>query len=146
MDELLLNISDIRISIHSEVLPIHQEEDLAYLAFAESEKLRGVAPDMQVELEVGEPQSVLSWSKAFEDDQSWSIYKRGEEYAMHFEPDKHGVEPLWVAYFSEMCDQIIVKCSKRLICQRNGERGLLNPVRYPLDQHLIMYHLANKRR
>jgi hypothetical protein len=145
MDELHLSIADLHILVRCNQLPIHQENDLAYLPFLEAESSFRAPSDIEVELEVGKPLDVRGWSKTFEDGQSWTIYRHDNEYAMHFAPKKHGMEPLWVAYFSQDCQHMSIKCSERLICERNGKMGLLNPFRYPLDQHLIMYHLAHKK-
>jgi len=144
MDQIELKIADLRISIRCHQLPIHQENELAYLSFTDCGNEFEVAPDIEVELEVAGPPDIRGWEKTFEDGQSWSIFRNGDEYAMCFCPTRHGTEPLWVAQFSQKCDRVVIKCSKRFICTRNGQESLLNPFRYPLDQHLIMYHLAYK--
>jgi hypothetical protein len=144
MDQIHLKIADLQITIESDQLPIHQEDDIAYQAFTDSEKKVEVASDIEVVLEVTEPPNICRWEKIFDDDQSWTIFRKGEEYTMCFSPMARGNESLWVAQFPKVCNSVNIKCNEGLVLLNNGEQDLYNPFRYPLDQQLIVYHLAHK--
>lgn len=145
IDQILLNIADLQISINSSQLPILQEQDQAYRAFEGDRSNRKTLPDIEVDLQLGESPEVCGWKKIFEDEESWSVYRCENEYLMCFTPARHGKDPLWIARFQKDCNHVVVHCSGKLVNRRNGNPYVVNPVRYPLDQHLIMYHLAGAK-
>jgi hypothetical protein len=144
MDDLHLKIADLHIVVSCDQLPILQVDESVYLDFVEEDHSPSTSADIEVQLEIGHPLDTAGWTKTFDDDQSWQIFRRGGDYAMQFTPLHQGNDPLWVAYFEQDCSQVVIRCNERLIDERNGEQRLLNPVRYPLDQHLMMYHLADR--
>jgi hypothetical protein len=144
MGQTHLRIADFQISVGCDQLPIHRESELAYLPFEYSGNEFTEAPDIAVMIEVAGPPDIYGWKKIFEDDQSWAIFRKDTDYTMFFVPAARGKEPLWVAQFSQECDRVLIRCSKKFICIRDGQEGVINPVHYPLDQQLLMYHMARK--
>jgi hypothetical protein len=144
MNQIRLKIADLHIMINSSQLPIHQEQDQAYHPFESGETGIDQEPDITIDLRVGLAPDVGGRIKIFEDDESWSVFQIDDEYLLSFQPAKHGKEPLWMARFPKDCSHVLVHCSEKLIDFRDGKQKLLNPVRYPLDQHLLMYHLSQK--
>jgi len=142
MNQSRLKIADLHIMINSLQLPIHQEQDQAYHPFENPETEIGKEPDITIDLQVGTTPDVVGRIKIFEDDESWSVFRIDDEYLLCFQPSKHGEEALWMARYPKDCSHVLVHCSEKLIDIRDGKQHLLNPVRYPLDQHLVMYHLS----
>ncbi len=80
-------------------------------------------------------------SKLFDSSQSWLMYREGDIYWAVLHPPAHE-KPLWAAQFNRDVKDVTVYYSEQFIQNRNGKTIILNPVRYPLDQLLIMYILA----
>jgi hypothetical protein len=142
MDQFQLDIAELHIVINSSQFPILHEDEHAYDSFLVVGNRLLVEPDIKVELQRQAPPDVNGWVKIFEDEDCWSVYQFGEEYLLHYKPSMHGDDPLWVARYQKDCSQVVVYCSEKFIRQQDGRSSLINPVRYPLDQHLIMYRLS----
>ena len=69
------------------------------------------------------------------------MYREGAAYWAVLHPPAHE-KPFWAARFNADVKDVTVFCSRQFIEKRNGNPTILNPVRYPLDQLLIMYILA----
>ncbi len=80
-------------------------------------------------------------TKIFDSGQSWQMYREGDIYWAVLHPPAHE-KPLWAARFNRDVKEVTVYCSRQYIQKKNGKTIILNPVRYPLDQLLIMYSLA----
>lgn len=85
-----------------------------------------------VEVEWAELPSVASYGKMFDSGQSWRIYRDGAAYVLSFHP-RPFPHPLWLARFDPGVERVVVTCSPDF---RD------DPLRYPLDQLLLMYVLA----
>jgi hypothetical protein len=143
-DQIQLNIAGLHISICSTHVPILEEQEQAYLAFVERGIKNNVQANIEVDLHLGAPPGVGGWTKIFEDEESWSVFHRENEYLLRYAPPMHGMDPLWLAHMDKKSSRVVVYCNEKLIQRRDGKVGLLNPVRYPLDQFLIMYHLSKE--
>jgi hypothetical protein len=141
-DHIYLNIANVHISIRSSQIPLLQRQERAYLPFEVRNGKEKIDVDIDVDLVLGSPPDTSGWTKIFEDEESWSVYRYGDEYLIQFAPKMHGVDPLWVAHLDQNSNRVVVYCNERLTLHVNGRTGLLNPVRYPLDQCLMMYHLS----
>jgi hypothetical protein len=141
-DHIHLNIANVHISIRSSQIPLLQRQERAYLPFEVRNGKEKLQADIDVDLIMEDPPDTTGWTRIFEDEESWSVYRCEEEYLFRFTPTIHGVDPLWVARLDKNSNRVVVYCNERLILRANGKTGLLNPVRYPLDQCLMMYHLS----
>jgi hypothetical protein len=142
MDQIDRYIADLHIFIGSSKVPILQEHEQAYRSFTGNARQRKGEPDIEVDLLLEAPPDDADWVKIFEDGQTWSVYRCQREYFLCFAPLRHGEDPIWVARFKRDCGHVIVYCDEKRICLEGKKSGIINPVRYPLDQHLIMYHLS----
>lgn len=84
------------------------------------------------------------FQKLFATDRTWSIYRNSSQYMIRFQPPVFD-EPLWVARFNRDFSDVTVYCGEKLVTSRNGLTTIANPIRYPLDQLLLMYLLAKNR-
>ena len=82
--------------------------------------------------------------KLFDSGQSWLMFREGDTYWAVLHPPAHE-KPIWAARFNRDVKEVTVYCSEQFIQKKNGNTIIPNPVRYPLDQLLIMYILARHR-
>lgn len=82
--------------------------------------------------------------KIFDSEQSWTISRDRDEYFMTLHPPILE-RPLWVARIESGFTKVTVYCSEELLGRTNGKGTASNPVRYPLDQILLMYYLAERQ-
>ena len=142
VDHIHLNIGNVHISIRSSQIPLLRAQERAYLPFEVRDGKDKFEADLDVDLLIENPPDTTGWTKIFEDGESWSVYRCEGEFLFRFTPTMHGVDPLWVARMDKNSDRVVVYCNEKLILHANGTTGLLNPVCYPLDQCLMMYHLS----
>lgn len=124
---------------------ILEEHDTTYRSFfrevnKSANKTAGTI-DIKINLEPGNFPQTGKMTKIFDSNQSWLMFKEGEVYYAVLHPPSHE-KPLWAARFTRQVKEVTVYCSSRLIRKRDGKTVILNPVRYPLDQLLHMYILA----
>lgn len=122
-----------------------QEHDPTYREFvAKENKTKNKIPvtnNIKINLEVGNMPETGKLTKIFDSNQSWLMYRQDDIYWAMLHPPTHE-KPIWAARFNSDVKEVTVYCNKRFIQKRNGKTIILNPVRYPLDQLLIMYLLA----
>ncbi|MCX6555527.1 MAG: hypothetical protein NTZ12_11055 [Candidatus Aminicenantes bacterium] len=96
---------------------------------------------IQARLVHGRMPDVSRLHKLFDTRESWSIYSdpRGNwiRFQSILQPD-----PFWIARFDRQVNRVFVYCGSPLIGTREEKTDLANPICYPLDQLLLMYHLA----
>jgi hypothetical protein len=97
---------------------------------------------MQIRLVLGKMPDLRGMQKLFDTRESWSIYSDVNGYWISFHPASHP-HPFWIARFDRQAGQVIVYCgSPLLLAAGENKINLANPICYPLDQILFMYHLA----
>lgn len=121
---------------------VHEHEP-AYLSFFRKANKEGNPETIKinVRLESGNMPNTEALTKIFDSGHSWAMYQDEEVYWIARKPPIYET-PLWVARFDRDITEVIVYCSKKLTCEKDGERVVSNPVRYPLDHLLLMYILA----
>jgi hypothetical protein len=77
----------------------------------------------------------------FESDRAWSLLRGDDWYLKRHHPGSE--RPRWLARFGGDLRRVTVYCGEGLLRQADGHVTLSNPVRYPLDQLLLMYILAH---
>lgn len=100
------------------------------------------AVNVNVVLELGSSPDMKQSKKIFDSGQSWAISLQGSDYLLSLTPPAFGKEPVWTARFQHNLAGITVYCSEMLMKSRKGKPTVSNPIRYPLDQLLLMYVLA----
>jgi len=122
-----------------------QEHDPTYGVFLrKANKTKNKIPgtiEIKVNLEMGNLPDTGKLTKIFDSNQSWLMFREGDIYWAVLHPPAHE-KPIWAARFNRDVKEVTVFSSEQFIQKRNGKTIILNPVRYPLDQLLIMYILA----
>lgn len=118
-------------------------DDPGYASFMRSSRrLSGLDIEIRVEHE-GVPQGP-NGSRIFDSGESWSLYRGGDVLSMVLEPPAFAGRPIWRACFRRPVESVTVYCSDMLVRRKEGRPGIENPVRYPLDQMLLMYALSGR--
>jgi len=75
---------------------------------------------------------------------AWSMAREGAGFRFWLPPAPGGPPPLWDTWLDRSLVSATVRCGPGLRTQRDGRPALVNPLRYPLDQLLLMYALARR--
>lgn len=139
-----LCIADVCFSVYSSIGDILPESDPAYHSFLGISEKKKETIDIKVRLQ---PESLIGsrsledFQKIFDSEQSWSMFRDGTDYWIVLQPPAFQ-RPVWKVRFQMDMTDINVYCGPKLYGDWEGNRGIANPVRYPLDQLLLMYSLA----
>ena len=79
--------------------------------------------------------------KIFDSDQSWSMFRDNDAYYVAMHPPALE-NPLWLVKTNHTFTRGVIYCSESLVTEKNGKFQVSNPIAYPLDQILLMNHLA----
>jgi len=101
-----------------------------------------IKTDIRLELE--NIPDTREMTKLFETGQSWSMFKKDDEYYLVLNPASLDKKVVWLAHFNDELKKITIYCSDLLINEDSDRTLVSNPVSYPLDQLLLMYILAQK--
>jgi len=118
-----------------------EDEDDVYAPFSES--IPPAAADVQVHLSFDEAPDVRRMSPLFEGGLLYTVYADGADRVVVIQPPG-AARPSWIARFTlEVRD---VTLWYDTVSSAPGEhlRGGVDPLRYPLDQILLMYALASR--
>jgi hypothetical protein len=143
MNRTLLQIADIQLLSEFPSKDFIQL-DRTYHPFLREPNTLERDPDISIHLEVGKVPSTSHLTKISESDLSWSMYKDGETYYLASASSLTMKEPYWTARFDQRCADIKVFINDKYPIELDGKDVTINPVSYPLDQLLMMYHLAQK--
>ncbi len=140
-DTVHLEIAGVRFAISSPYPLATGEMGPAYEPFL------GKAPpgpgliEVEVRLEVGPMPRLDGLRLVFDSDRAWSLLRGGDVWVLK-RHHPHSEQPRWLARFGPDFRRVTVHCGESLLREADGEVALSNPVRYPLDQLLLMYILA----
>ena len=76
---------------------------------------------------------------------SWSMCADGEDRLILLDPPGVSRHPLWAARLDRDFVRVHVFCGERLKRRSGAATVLENPLKYPLDQILLMYALSRRR-
>lgn len=119
---------------------VHQGHEPAYGDF-----VKGVAdttPDISVSVIVGCLPDMSGAKRIFSSDSSWSLWAKGDENYLVLDPHAIGTGPLWIAKTDLSFKTVTLFCSEQLVRHEGGDLLIDNPMRYPLDQIILMNYLA----
>jgi hypothetical protein len=119
------------------------ENDPAYLSFLSPGSNPDVA-DFEVKVITSPLPDTSGMQQIFESGQSWSMFCEGEEYFLALNPPALGSNALWIARFGHNPSEVTIYCSEAMIRVTGDEKAVGNPLKYPLDQLLLMYALAER--
>jgi len=147
-DLIHMEIGDVCFSIRakSKISNILHAHEPAYQSFFRKAN-KSSNPEtikINVHLEWGIMPNIEALPKIFDSGHSWVMYQDGEVYWITRKPPIDEI-PLWMVRFDRDITEATVYCGKKLISERDGKRVVSNPVRYPLDQLLLMYILAQNK-
>jgi hypothetical protein len=144
VDSLDLTIADVRFGITSRTAHFVPELEPAYAQFISRESA-GAPLHIDVRVEADGAPAHPSSTPLFDTGEAWSVHPVGAELAFKLpSPRGHG-EHLWVARAARDFSAATVYCGRDLIRRQNGSTALVNPVRYPLDQILLMHYLSTRQ-
>lgn len=139
-----LEIAKVKLSIRYPDPVILQEMPDIYQSFLTDNSLDNESIKIDISLELENIPDTREMTKLFDTGQSWSMFRKNDEYFMALNPTALDKKVIWLAHFKNGFDKITVYCSDLLINEDRGRTLFSNPVSYPLDQLLLMYILAQK--
>lgn len=143
-DFIQIGIGGIDFHIKNDTSCRLQEADPAYEAFLGKEFKETAPVDIRIRLASKDVLNTGNYDKIFDSEESWSIGRAGDEYCVTLHP-RVFERPVWVARMERGFAEVTVYCSEEVVARDNGRGVLSNPVRYPLDQILLMYVLAQRQ-
>lgn len=100
------------------------------------------SPDIQIKF-IGAPfPDLMDLRPVFNSGESWALYQKEDEYHLLFNPQPNVQKPFWQAVFDSDCREVTVFSGSALLSEE--KEYLANPIQYPLDQLLLMYHLGSR--
>jgi hypothetical protein len=148
MDNLIyMEIGGVNFSINTPGNTPHilKEEDPTYRSFFipvnKRKNKMAEAIDIEINLEFEPLPDTGKLTKIFDSNQSWSMFREDDMYWAVLHPPNRE-KPFWAARFNRDVEEVTIYCGTGLIQEKERETIIINPVRYPLDQLLIMYILA----
>jgi hypothetical protein len=111
------------------------EEDPRYAPFLNSAAPPGHGT---IEAELGfDPPDLSGLEPLFDTGGAWSGYRDGSDILIDMAPA--GVPGrLWTARLTDQGQRLLIYCGTPLVFAEKGDRCIRNPVRYPLDQILML--------
>lgn len=143
-DSAIMNIADVHFAIRNEINGTLPDPDPAYRSFLMSNDSvcrHGKLYDISIRLCAGAHTKITNLEKIHDNGSSWQMFKDGDDYVM-INHARTFEQPFWVARMSHQFTCITVSINDVFNRIENGRTIILNPVRYPLDQILLMYFLA----
>jgi hypothetical protein len=141
---LNIRIADINFSVRSQHSANMDDLPDVYRSFVGETQDRMDGSRVVVDLELNNLPDIGKMIKIFDTDDSWSLYLDEDEYVMLLNPSGLDRKIVWAARFSRDVRRISIYCSELLLRSTEGAVRLLNPFRYPMDQILVMYALAQR--
>jgi hypothetical protein len=136
-----LQIAAVTIAIsHDHFINLHNQDPI-YRSFFDAADAEKNNSQIQVRLVLGKMPDLSRLQKLFDTRASWSIYGDARGFWLSFHPALHH-HPFWIARFDRQARRVIVYCGSQLAVPGGNKNDLANPICYPLDQLLFMYHLA----
>ncbi len=137
-----LEIAAVCLNISCRDSVIIEDFDPAYQTFLKPEANPAVA-DIDIDLELNTMPDTKGMMKIFDSEQSWSMFWEGNNYYMALN-SPISEKPFWISKMNRDFTKITVYCSSELIHTKEDHMVISNPVRYPLDQIILMYYLARR--
>ncbi len=138
-----LEIADILFLINHPGSIDIRESDPSYRSFfSRRENYNGKA-DVSIALEYGHVPETKGMIKIFDSEQSWSMYRDGNSYCLRLYAHNRDKSMLMARMDSDFTN-VHIYCGDEFIYIKDGKSSFINPVRYPLDQLLLMYILSRR--
>jgi hypothetical protein len=119
---------------------VHQGHEPAYEDFIKD--AADTTPDISVGVMVGGLPDISGAKRIFSNDSSWSLWAEGDDSYLVLDPHAIGSGPLWIAKFDLSFKTVTIFCNEQLATHEGDDLIIPDPLRYPLDQILLMHYLA----
>jgi hypothetical protein len=136
-----LQIASVNMAISHDPFVNLCNHDPLYRTFFDGTRTGKSNSHIQMRLVLGKMPDLSRLQKLFDTRESWSMYGDDKGYWISFHPAFHS-HPFWIARFDRQASRAIVYCGSPLRAGGGKKINLDNPICYPLDQLLVMYHLA----
>jgi hypothetical protein len=135
-----MNIAGVNIRVRSSFLQLSDDLELSYRSFLAHGDSSSMS-DISIEVVPRSGENVEGIPAIFDSGQSWSMHKQDDNYYISY--NKPSVrKPSWIAKSNEEFSKITLFCNRDISGQGQHSEVIPNPVRYPLDQIILMYYLA----
>ena len=140
-----LNIADLHFNISSQNFPLYLKYDTSYKQFLIT-RLDPSTESIDVTLRLKETLHDISHlPRIFETPESWyMLTDSSDKYIVLRPPNNPEIEALWVAKIDSNLQNVDVFCDKKRLGNGSNVEFLDNPIRYPLDQILLINFLLGK--
>jgi len=140
---LHLGIGGVDFSIRGAAPIVHDDPLHNYDPFLGGPAVQASDIEVGVRLERGDHPDTGELEQIFDSGHSWTVSRSGNQRCVIATVPRHG-EVLWSARFDLLPREITVYCGERMFVEREDGEVVSNPVRYPLDQILLMYVLGGE--
>jgi hypothetical protein len=145
MSTINLEIGDVRFSVRSRSRLLPQSDSTPYRTFlirSREEKAKICLSVHPWREDAAIPRDA---PKIFDSGRSWRVFRDGADVLLSFDSAGARSDPFWLARMSGDFSRGAVYCGREFMREVDGSTAILNPVRYPLDQILLMNFLGRKR-
>ncbi|MEW6584090.1 MAG: hypothetical protein AB1442_00590 [Nitrospirota bacterium] len=142
-DQLNIEIAGISIRIKCPLNGLSVDSDSAYESFLLPVSNLG-SPDIEIDLKAMNAPYPRFTPYIFDSGQSWSMSRQDDDYYIVYKAPVSD-RPVWFAETNGDFTKITVFCNTDLENYPQETGVIANPVRYPLDQIILMYYLAKRR-
>ncbi|MEE4271904.1 MAG: hypothetical protein V2I67_09525 [Thermoanaerobaculales bacterium] len=141
-----LSIADVTLTAVGDSRSVHIEKDSDfYAAFLGGRGDPGNAVEFVFELQTDRPPEPGVLPMVFDTGEAWKVYRDGPDTLIAM-PAPRGVDGhLWVVRLNQENRHHQLYVGPALVRHEAGRRVIENPLRYPLDQILMMYLMAQHR-
>lgn len=133
-----IQIGGVDLNVGGEVPVTLDRSDVAYEDFL-STKPSASKGSLQITVTIADPRPPRSARKVWAAGDAWSLYRNGRQRFI----DGPACLSAWSAEMED--DTVRVRCGPAMVRREGNQVTACNPVRYPLDQLLLMYALAQRR-
>ena len=111
--------------------------------FQERRDRHPAAIDLALRTDGKGPKDHDAFALLFDSGQAWSLWQGENRRLFRFQPPQM-TAPMWQAVVNPEVTAGTVFVGQDLVRVRQGRKVVTNPLNYPLDQLLVMYHLASR--
>lgn len=138
-----MEIGGVNLVILSEGSVVIHEKDPAYKSFLKQNNSDTELVHTTIRVVLDNMPDIDRNTKIFDSGRAWSMFRDRDAYYVTFHPPAFE-RPFWLASMSRNLTEVTVYCTRRLAATQNNRTVVSNPVRYPLDQILLMYILGER--
>ena len=140
-----LDIAGINFAIDYPDSFILQETDPVYQEFLKKVGSRRNTSDIEIHVTLDKIPNTSKMKKIFDSNRSWLMFTDKQKYFIKVRGPRMDKEPVWVAKINHNFNKVNVYCNEKFAVKNGDSYTVSNPIRYPLDQLLLMYNLADKQ-